>query len=112
MVTTLYPNQSTFPSPHFAGETVGPFLVETPHMSGSPNRSTTSVRVLPISSPLSVKSCTIAPRDDKPPAFHVLLSNSESKRLHPQRRAAVIRAARTNGSVFVFGTLELYPSIW
>src|SRR5437870_9271754 len=99
MVTTLYPNQSTFASPHFAGETVGPFRVETAHMSGSPNRSTTPGRVLPISSPRSVKSCTIAPRDDEPPAFHALLSNLESERLHPQSRAA-----RTNPSIFLFGT--------
>src|SRR5882672_9877912 len=105
MVTTLYPNQSTFPSLHSAEETVGGD--ETPHILGSPNRSTTSLRVLPISSPRSVMSCTIAPRDEEPPAFHALLSNLDSDLLHPQRKAAVIMAARTNRSVFFFSTTRI-----
>ncbi len=77
-------------------------------MSGSPNNSATSVRVLQISSPRSIKSCTIAPRDDEALAFHALLSNLVSEWVHPQRGAAAIAVNRTNCSVFVFGKLELY----
>src|SRR6267143_1172353 len=107
MVTTLYPYQSTFSSLQFPGTTVGPSPLETPHISGLPNSSATSARVLPISSPRSVKSCTIAPRYDAPPVFHSLLSNLESVRPHPQRRAAGIIVTRTNFGVFVPSTTRI-----
>src|SRR6267378_3793684 len=79
---------------------------DTTHI-GLPNSSATSVRVLPISSPRSVKSGTIAPRYDAPPVFHSLLSNLESVRPHPQRRAAGIIVTRTNFGVFVLSTTRI-----
>src|SRR5438309_8490037 len=107
MVTTLYPYQLTFSSLQFAGTTVGSSPLAAPHISGLPNSSATSVRVLPISSPRSVKSGNIAPRYDAPPVFHSLLSNLESVRPHPQRRAAGIIVTRTNFGVFVFSTTRI-----